>query len=329
MNVRYNMKSKSDRKYTGFAIDANLEFQKTKEYILKGSAKGGHHSFKNLSERTGYPSSSSDSFQNNSFGSLMHETPIQSPLTFEFYSKAKQDILEIKTKFEKMKELNKKSKRVTFDNHDLNSSKVSHVLEDILHKINNCESNLKENGAIMGIDKSHKVKSIISSMQNHLYLELGKLKTQYKRVSRELKDQEKNTDNSFIDNAKFSFLSEQQPESKTIYDKNGNRIMLEEIREDEHKYDHIYKSAIELSRIMKDFEEMTVNQGCLIDRIDINISATLISTKKTNIDLVKTDTLLKTDCADRFLKLLLIMNLVAFLLVLNKFMSGHNWYGIN
>lgn len=241
---------------------------------------------------------------------------------FEFYSKAKTEICEIKTMFEKMRETSKKWRKVTFDNSETVAFKINEMMNAITKTINDCELAVRENGSIFSIDKSLKTKNMVGAMQTHLSYELAKLKNKCKLVAEEMSQRNKANEPSYMDNSKFSFISEDRGTKGSVYEVRDSQIRFQEINcQENNQYEGMCRNVLELSRIMRDFEEISLDQGCLVDRIDLNISATLSCAKKGNLELMAADTMLRKDCGDKILRILLLANLALFVLIILKFLN--------
>lgn len=313
-----NMKGQCELRFYGFSQPLKPEFQRTKDYLLKSSLKSFSTASRSGYGHSGYASSSNESFNNTSFSSLVSESNSSS---FDFYSKGKIEIWEIREEFNRIRELNKKSRRITFGTTESLSSKISYILSSISKRITDCEIAIKENAAIFSIDKSTKVKTMISSMQAYLAFELSKTKQQYKALADEIAQKNKDQHPVFLDNSKFSFISDSKGQnSSMLYDSTGNMVRYEEVQfnEADSQYDYIYKNILELGKIMHEFEEVSLDQGCLVDRIDINISATLTTTKKATFDLMKTDKMLRNDIGVKVMRWLIVLNLILFTVLLLK-----------
>lgn len=311
------MKTRTDMAFFGFAQNCKPEFQRTKEYFLKSSLRSFSTASRSASANSTHASFSYDAFQNTSMGSLMSESSPGSSL--DFYIKGKTEIDSIRQEFDRIRTLNKKTRKITFGATESATSRIGHIMASISKRINDCESAVKENGAIFSIDKSPKVKAMVAAMQGHLGFELGKVKRQFKALAQDIADKKRDSHPIFVDNSKFSFISESDEQGSVIYDSTGNVVRYEEVNcDDQSQYEHIYKNIVELGRIMRDIEEASLDQGCLVDRIDINISATLTTAKKANFDLIAADQMLRKDLGDKVMKWLLVVNLVVFVALILK-----------
>jgi hypothetical protein len=311
------MKTYSDSQFAGFSHNCRGEFQRTKEYLAKSSLKSFSTASRSASSTSAFLSTSFDHI--NSSGALHLSLEPSSSHFFDFYFRGKAEIAEIRHEFDKIHQLSKRSRKVTFGVGESPASKLNNHLGMVSRRIGDCDIAIRENGAIFSIDKSPKIKAMVAAMQGHLSFELSKTKRQYKTLVQEIAQKGREPDPQFVDNSKFSFISDPVDTSSVIYDSRGNLLRYEEVRcDNDSQYEHIYKNVLEVARIMKDFEEVSLEQGCLVDRIDINISATMTTVKKANFDLKVADDLLRKDLGDRILKWLIVANLIIFVVLLLK-----------
>ena len=83
------------------------------------------------------------------------------------------------------------------------------------------------------------------------------------------------------------------------------------------------KNINKLSSIYKELNNLVIEQGSLVDRIDVNIESTLQHTQKAVVHLVAADEAASSPFADRVMKVLVVMILLLAIILGLKWAS---WY---
>lgn len=85
--------------------------------------------------------------------------------------------------------------------------------------------------------------------------------------------------------------------------------MVEETNDlqDNKKIDELVKNINKLSTIYKELNNLVIEQGSLIDRIDVNIESTLTHTKQAVAHLVAADEHASSTIADKVMKVLVVL----------------------
>ena len=93
--------------------------------------------------------------------------------------------------------------------------------------------------------------------------------------------------------------------------KSVDQEMQEEKNDLENRQiDDLVKSINKLSTIYKDLNALVIEQGSLVDRIDVNIESTLTHTKQAVVHLQAADEAANSPFADKVVKILAVMILL-------------------
>ena len=87
------------------------------------------------------------------------------------------------------------------------------------------------------------------------------------------------------------------------------------------KIDELVKNINKLSSIYKELNNLVIEQGSLVDRIDVNIESTLQHTQKAVVHLVAADEAASSPFADRVMKVLVVMILLLVIILGLKWAS--------
>ena len=87
------------------------------------------------------------------------------------------------------------------------------------------------------------------------------------------------------------------------------------------KIDELVKNINKLSSIYKELNNLVIEQGSLVDRIDVNIESTLQHTQKAVVHLVAADEAASSPFADRVMKVLVVMILLLAIILGLKWAS--------
>lgn len=135
---------------------------------------------------------------------------------------------------------------------------------------------------------------------------------QIREVSRDLRQQEKHyfeTIRAYEKNTKNTAIELSEEQKQMM-------MGMEEEMEDEtndlanNKVDELVKNINKLSSIYKELNNLVIEQGSLIDRIDVNIESTLEHTQKAVVRLVAAEEAASSPFADKVMKILAIMILM-------------------
>jgi hypothetical protein len=316
------MKEQSNTSFTGFSMNYKADFRKFRDFYSRSSTLST--SLSQIGARSRQTASHSNlSFENSSFNKLIDSS--ETPVYIEFYSKAKEDFRAIESHFNNIRDLGKRAKKATFGDHDKINSQISQIMTTVSKKIYDTEVMIKESGMLSSIDRSAVVKALISSIQSQLYFNLSKLKGTFKQLNNDLSSKQSHSRTSDrLNKSKFDFIVEEEEnkiQTTFIYDKHGNSIQMAEINAFEQEspyYEHIHKSIHMVSKTIAELDEISMHQGAMVDRIDMNIFNSLESTKKANKELFIAREELRKDWGDKLIRVLLIINLMIFLLLLFK-----------
>ena len=315
------MKEQLNNQFNGFFLNYKTDFRKFRDFYWRSPTLNNSLSQIGLQSRQ-TSNSSNLSFENNSFNKLIDSS--EAPNCIEFYNRAKEDLKAIEVHFNGIRDLSKRAKKATFGDHDKIQAQISQTMTTLSKKIYETEVMIKENAMINSIDKAPVIKALISAIQSQLYFNLTKLKQAFKQLNNNLASKQ---NHSRIDKrpqkSKFDFIVEEESTIHTtfVYDKHGNSIQMAEINAFEHEspyYEHIHKSIHMVSKTIAELDELSTNQGAIVDRIDTNLSTSLECTKKANKELFIAREQLRKDWSDKFIRALLILNILIFLLILFK-----------
>jgi syntaxin 16 len=94
---------------------------------------------------------------------------------------------------------------------------------------------------------------------------------------------------------------------------------------DQHKneqIDKLFQSITKLSVIYKEMNQLVIDQGSIVDRIDYNVEATLKHTKKAVVHLEGANEAASSPFADRVIKSLVITVIVLLIVLGYKFSAS-------
>ncbi|KAJ1917776.1 Integral membrane protein SED5 [Mycoemilia scoparia] len=90
------------------------------------------------------------------------------------------------------------------------------------------------------------------------------------------------------------------------------------IAEREGEISHIHESISELAQVFGRLQEMVIDQGTLLDRIDYNIENTVINTESAAQELTKAEQYQKSSVANKFIIILGVIAAILFIILILK-----------
>jgi len=120
--------------------------------------------------------------------------------------------------------------------------------------------------------------------------------------------------NAYNSGDRFDNNNKSQPNSFLEYDKNNDIL-----KQRDAEINNLVKSIGELAQVFQDLSVLVHEQGTILDRIDVNIEASLENTKQANKHLIQTEKNIESSCARNSIIILIIIIFVQALLLLLKF----------
>lgn len=163
-------------------------------------------------------------------------------------------------------------------------------------------------GAIRWAMRTH-LKAVLQSLARRVKFEEGG----YARMLQGLEKSEKSS---------FDFINDLHIEesSQSFIGEDGTRVVVKELSNtNRQEIERVVSSAHQLTDLMTQINEMAVEQGSVVDRIDVSLKETLNRTKRGNEELLRARREMEKGCAAKLMRLLIVANLIVFVLLALKY----------
>ena len=154
------------------------------------------------------------------------------------------------------------------------------------------------------------------------------LNTEFSKMIKQLKKEEQKFF-SAVKNKKekesasfFDFIDENHinEEKRVVYNDKGDKMVFTDISKSSQTEEltRMLDQINSLTDLLGQMNDLIIEQGTVVDRIDMNIEVTLDRTKKGNLELLSAKEDLEKGCVQKLLKFLIVANVIVFLLLMLK-----------
>jgi syntaxin 16 len=210
------------------------------------------------------------------------------PVWVETVEQINQSIKKINEKLPQLQEAHAKHLRVGFDDFsgDSREAEIEATTSEISRLFKLCETKIR---FLSSKSSSSKEKTVLHNMQSNLAVQLSQLYSQFRKSQKQyvsrLQGQEQFTsDNIQIDDDddvdQFGFTSHQQ-DMVALND--------EMLKERQEEIQRIAASIEDLAVLFKDLQNLVIDQGTILDRIDYNIEQATANVEEAVVQLKKAE----------------------------------------
>lgn len=303
--------------FTGLNISMMREFRAYQSYRNDSSPSSNFHistRYKSNAKHSSILTNSSGDRQ-----SCSHSTET----CLDVYKLVLKHLADNREVMAEVKRLLLKRKKHTFGSVDALDTKIEGMLGKSRKLMEDTESQIQEALNLLTINSGSRTRTLIGNMKTCLSGQIGVAAKELRKIEQLYLSIKSITVSEHTDEkSEFSFISRQSTNDHTqvLYDEGGNSLIMSEIEQAEasNELKAIFRNIDSLSKLLQDMSAMAVTQGTLIDRIDINISSTLESVKRTNDELVVCADMMRNDLTSKCTKWLIVLNVCIFVLLLIK-----------
>lgn len=106
-----------------------------------------------------------------------------------------------------------------------------------------------------------------------------------------------------------------------MYEDEENMEIMKQENQENIRIEELVKNINKLSNLYKELNNIVIEQGSIVDRIDINIEATQVHTMGAVVHLVNADEHASSHFADKIMKMLVIMIIILGVILGLKWMA--------
>jgi syntaxin 16 len=207
----------------------------------------------------------------------------------------------------------------TFNTSKAQDTDIERALDECYTLVKNFEGGLK---SVSVVSDNRYEQKLITSIKQYLSSELAKMIKDLKKEEQKFFSKMKETDRGG-NISSFDFINEQHIDDskRVIYNDRGDKLVMTELSKQNQNEDiiKIVSQINGLTQILNQMNEMVLEQGTIVDRVDFNLQVTLDRTQKGNLELFKVKEELEKGCAAKLLRMLVVANILVFLLILLKY----------
>ena len=243
------------------------------------------------------------------------ESPV--PESLEFYTSARALRGQFEEALSRAKGAVKRRQIATFGSTGPLDAEIETLFGQCYTLLRKFEDSSKPSPLIKG---SFGIESLRAAMSAHLQNELrtmaAALKAEETGFARKLRGQESQGKSTFD----FINALHDEGQATSFIAEDGSRVVLKELNTSNAKeIERIVDNITKLSNMLSSLNDMALEQGSVVDRIDVSLKETLDRTQRGNAELFRAKEEMERGCAAKLLKLLLFANAVLFVLLLLKF----------
>lgn len=212
--------------------------------------------------------------------------------------------------------------KTAFDTPTAQDEEVQRMLSGCYTLIRSFEARMREHRTDAGSPDHSAAARFDRAVCLHLNGEFSRMVKQLKKEEQKffaaLRGKRDQAAASFFDFIHDNHLSE---DKRVVYSDKGEKMVLTELGRQGQSEDlaRMLEQINSLTDLLARINDMVVEQGTLVDRIDVNLQEALVTTQRANVELQQVKDEMDKGCAARLLRYLIIANLLVFLLLLLKF----------
>lgn len=241
---------------------------------------------------------------------------------FSFYYDLKQKQSAFNSKLTQTKIKISSCLKSTFDVKSSQEEEIEKQLGTCYQIIKSFDSKMKEqihqNNDFPANSAAERFRRSISVHMSSVFSKMIKqLKKEEQKFYQAVKAKKGKSQGSYFDFIHDEHISD---DKRVVYSDKGDKMILTDVSKHTQAEDlsRMLEQINSLTDLLSQMNEMVVEQGTLVDRIDMNLEDAVTKTKKGNEELLKAKEELEKGCAARLLRYLIVANLIIFLLLLLK-----------
>jgi syntaxin 16 len=308
-----NTATSSLSKTIGYTKNKTFNFKKVKEDVISKKSR-----FKKKAPNVNFDSTASSKSQtlltrrSSDTYIEMGGTTTLPPLWVDIYEETQEKIRKIHEISKEEQKLVAKRIKMQFGDHGELDKQIDKRSAEVTRILHECESNL---GRIsqMGADESESQSKIRKNIQRSLATQIQEAAALLRRQQKGLLDklQDLNTTGGSTDI---------DPDANEYSEDLKDMMLGEDIaRERDEDINRLIDNINELNHLFKQMNQIVIEQGTIVDRIDYNLEQSVEHTKKAKKELVKAKKAMDSKCAQHAIKVLITLNVIFSILLVLKF----------
>lgn len=210
----------------------------------------------------------------------------------------------------------------TFDSKTSQDEEVQRMLGGCYQLVKSFETKMREHRATgPGFTPHSSPDRFDRSICAHLNSELSRMVKQLKKEEQKffsaMRGRRDKDSASFFDFIHDNHISE---DKRVVYSDKGDKMVMMDLSRHSQSEDlsRMLEQINSLTDLLGQVNDMVVEQGTLVDRIDVSLQEAVVSTQRGNSELKQVKDEMEKGCAARLLRYLIVANLVVFMLLLLK-----------
>lgn len=242
---------------------------------------------------------------------------------FNFYTDLKRLKQTFNTKLNSTKTKISSRLKMTFDSKGAQDEEIQNSLGACYQLIKTFESKIRDHtqtcssNLLIGSNVERFDKGICSHLNTEFSKMIKHLKKEEQKFFSGVRTKKTDDNSSYFDFIHDNHISD---DKRVVYNEKGDKMVLTEINRMNQSEDlnKMLDQINSLTDLLAQMNDLVVEQGTVVDRIDMNLEASLERTKKGNKELLSAKEELEKGCAAKLMRILIIANIVVFLLLMLK-----------
>jgi syntaxin 16 len=234
------------------------------------------------------------------------------PVWVDIYEETQEKIRKIHEISKEEQKLVAKRIKQQFGDHTDLDKQIDKKSSDATRLLHECETNLTRISQ-MGADETESQSKIRKNIQRSLATQIQEAAALLRRQQKGLLDKLQDLNNT---GGSTDIDLENNDYSEDLKD----MMLAEDIaRERDEDINRLIDNINELSHLFKQMNQIVIEQGTIVDRIDYHLEQAVDHTKKAKKELVKAKKAMDSKCAQNVIKILIILNVIFSILLVLKF----------
>jgi len=248
-------------------------------------------------------------------GGMSHLLP---PAWVDEYEKAEEKIREIRDIYKQLQSDIAKRVKIQFGNHMELDRAIEKKNEKATQLLQDCDIVLSNIMRMGSSGETKNEKRIRKNVEKSLATQIQEVATLLRKQQKELLAKIK----QFNETGASSELNvESADNEEEIYSEDLKEMMMSEdlARERNEDVNKLIDNINRLNHLFKQMNDIVIEQGTIVDRIDFNIEQSVETTTRAKKELFQAEKAMRSKCGDYCIKMLVILNIVFATLLIFKY----------